>query len=70
MAGPGVIKARSQSEWPSRGLSSGIPDLSRLAGASGIRGEDGAQHASKHTKPYPGYFPCLRLLASGLHCNP
>ena len=64
-----MIKARSHSEWPSRELSSGTPDLNRLA-CSGIRGEGEAQHAIEHTKPHPGYVPCLRLLASGLHWIP
>ena len=69
LAKPGVIEARSHSEWPSRGLSSGTPDLNRLA-CSGIRGEGGAQHAIKHTNPHPGYVPCLRLLASGMRWVP
>ena len=30
MAKPGVIKAKSHSEWPSRGVSSRTPDLNRL----------------------------------------
>ena len=33
-----MIQARCHSEWPSRGLSSGTPDLNRLA-CSGIGGD-------------------------------
>ena len=52
LAKPGVIKARAHRKWPLRGLSSGTPDLNRLA-CSGIRREGGAQHAIEHTKPHP-----------------
>ena len=61
LAEPGVIKATSQREWPSRGLSSGTPDLNRLA-CSGTRKEGGAQHAIEHTKPHPGYVPMFTLV--------
>ena len=60
---PGMVEAKSHSEWPSRGLSSGTPDPNRLA-CLGIRGEGGAQHAIEHTKPHPGYVP--RFLFGGL----
>ena len=52
LAKPGVIKARSHSEWPTRTLSRETPDLNRLA-CSGIRKTVGAQHAMEHTKPHP-----------------
>ena len=53
LAVPGVVEARSHSEWHLRGLTSGTPDPNRLA-SLGIRGEGGAQHATEHTKPLPG----------------
>ena len=74
----GVIKARSHSEWLSRGLSNGTPDLNRLA-CSGIKRKGGAEHAIDHIKPHAGmshvcacwqkacvgFLGCYRFLACG-----
>ena len=62
-----MIKARSHSEWPSRGLSTATPGLNRLA-CSGIRGQDGAEHAIEHVKPHSGYVhdnTCWRVGCTG-----
>ena len=53
LAKPGVIEARSCTEWPLWELSSVTPDPCRLA-CLGISGKSRAQHAFKHTKPHPG----------------
>ena len=66
LAKPSAIEARSRSEWPFGGLSSGTPDPSRLA-CLGIRRKGGAQHAIKHTKLHP--FPAVPSSTLVLQCQ-
>ena len=66
-----MIKARSNSKWPSGGLSYRTPDLTRLA-CSGIRGECGAQHAIEHIKSHPGRHGISQpsqFKTAGCSCN-
>ncbi len=52
LAKPGMMKAMSHGNWPSRGLLSGTPVLCKQA-CTRDWGMGRAQHAIQHTKPHP-----------------